>query len=128
MKYEFSFEKLEVWQTARMLVTDIYIITESFPDKEKFGLTNQMRRAAVSVCANLAEGASRISPKEQAHFTSIAYGSLIELLNHLIISSDLKFISEEKQNELREKIQPLSVKINNLRNKQLSIANNQVKS
>lgn len=121
MGYKFSFEKLEVWQTARILVTEIYKITEGFPEKERFGLTNQMRRAAVSICANLAEGATRSSAKEQAHFTSIAYGSLIELLNHLILSNDLAFITESRLNELREKIQPLSVKINNLRNKQLSV-------
>ncbi|CAN5862913.1 four helix bundle protein [soil metagenome] len=121
MAYQFSFEKLEVWQTARILVKDIYQLTENFPEKERFGLTNQMIRSAVSVCANLAEGATRSSSKEQAHFTSISYGSLIELLSHLIVSTDLKFMSEETLNEFREKIQPLSVKINNLRNQQLSL-------
>lgn len=121
MEYKFSFEKLEVWQLARILVKEIYQLTEKFPDKEKFGLTNQMRRSAVSVCANLAEGATRNSAKDQAHFSSIAYGSLIELLNHLILSNDLKFITEEELSLLREKIQPLSLKINNLRNKQVSL-------
>ena len=80
-----------------------------------------MRRAANSVCANLAEGGTRQSSKDQAHFTSIAYGSLIELLNHLIISNDLAFLEAEKLIELRAKIQPLSIKINNLRVKQLSL-------
>jgi four helix bundle protein len=121
MGYKFSFEKLDVWQMARILVKNIYQITENFPEKEKFGLTNQIRRAAISVCANLAEGATRSSSKDQAHFTSIAYGSLIEVLNHLIISADLEFINEEKLNDLREKIQQLSIKLNNLRNKQLSM-------
>lgn len=128
MEYKFSFEKLEVWQNARLLVTEVYQITEDFPEKEKFGMTNQIRRAAASVCANLAEGAARISAKEQAHFTSIAYGSLIELLNHLIISTDLKFITEDIQVRFREKIQPLSVKINNLRQRQIEAANKNVKS
>ena len=82
-----------------------------------------MRRAANSVCANLAEGGTRISSKEQAHFTSISYGSLIELLNHLIISNDLNFLEDEKLIELRAKIQPLSIKINNLRSKQMSFIN-----
>lgn len=128
MEYKFSFEKLEVWQNARLLVTEVYQITESFPEKEKFGMTSQIRRAATSVCANLAEGAARISAKEQAHFTSIAYGSLIELLNHLIVSTDLKFITEDIQVRFREKIQPLSVKINNLRQKQIETVGKTAKS
>ena len=121
MNYQFSFEKLEDWQTARLLVGDIYLVTRTFPESERFGLTNQMRRSANSVCANLAEGGTRQSSKEQAHFTSIAYGSLIELLNHLIISNDLAFLEAAKLDELRAKIQPLSIKINNLRVKQLSL-------
>ena len=74
----------------------------------------------IELCANLAEGGTRISSKEQAYFSSIAYGSLMEVLNHLIISNDLLFLEEGKLNELRAKIQPLSIRINNLRTKQLS--------
>ena len=120
MEYKYAFEKLEVWQNARSLVVDIYRITETFPDKERFGLTNQITIAAVSVSANLAEGITRISTKEQAHFTSIAYGSLIELLGHSILSCDLSYVDHQQLIELRAKIQPLSVKINTLRTKQLS--------
>lgn len=123
MEYKFGFEKLEVWQSARVLTTEIYSITQKFPDAEKFGITNQLRRASNSVCANIAEGCTRISAKEQAHFTSIAYGSLIEVLSHLIIATDLLFIKEDELNQLRSKIQPLSLKINNLRIKQLSVIN-----
>ena len=64
MNYQFSFEKLEVWQTARLLVGDIYLVTRNFPESERFGLTNQMRRAANSVCANLADGGTRQSSKD----------------------------------------------------------------
>jgi len=120
MGYKFSFEKLEVWQMARLMVKKVYQITENFPGKEQFGLTNQMRRAAVSVCANIAEGATRNSAKEQAYFTSIAYGSLLELLSHMIISADLNFISEEILVDFRATVQPLSVKINNLRTSQIN--------
>lgn len=123
MEYKFSFEKLEVWQTARIVVGNIYRITQHFPESEKFGLTNQLRRAATSVCANLAEGSTRSSSKEEAHFTSIAYGSLIEVLNHLIIANGLSFLEREILDELRSNIHPLSLKINNLRNKQLSVVN-----
>ena len=71
--YLFGFEKLYVWKEARILTVLIYELTEKFPDKEKFGLINQMRRASVSTGANIAEGSSRFSVKEQAHFYSISY-------------------------------------------------------
>lgn len=113
--YHFAFEKLEVWQEARKLVKEIYILTRQFPADEKFGLTSQIRTSAVSVCANLAEGCTRKSYKEQMHFSSIAYGSLIELLSHLILSEDLSFIQKQELEKLRSEIQPLSVRITNLR-------------
>ena len=121
--YQFAFEKLEVWQMSRALVADVYRITENFPEKEKFGLTNQIRRASTSVSANLAEGSARLSSKDRAHFSNIAYSSLIEVLSHLIISVDLKFAEQKDMEMIREKIAPLSLKINNLRKKQLSFIN-----
>lgn len=120
--YRFGFEKLEVWQKARKLTVEIYRLTEKFPEREKFGLTNQLRRASVSIGANIAEGATRSSAKEQAHFSSISYGSLMETMSHLIISVDLNFITEEDLLLLRNMIQSLSLKINNLRNTQLANA------
>jgi four helix bundle protein len=121
--YQFGFEKLDVWQEARKLTTDICKLTEKFPEKEKFGLTNQIRRSVVSIAANIAEGTTRFSAKEQAHFSSISYGSLIELISHLIVSLDLGYVTQEELELLRNKIQPLSLKINNLRNTQLAKAN-----
>ncbi|HMU10828.1 MAG TPA: four helix bundle protein [Ferruginibacter sp.] len=120
--YRFGFEKLEVWQKARKLTVEIYRLTEKFPEREKFGLTNQLRRASVSIGANIAEGATRSSAKEQAHFSSISYGSLMETMSHLITSVDLNFITEEDLLLLRNMIQSLSLKINNLRNTQLANA------
>ncbi len=113
--YVFGFEKLEVWQDARKLTVLIYAVTEKFPDKEKFGLTNQMRRASVSVGANIAEGSSRFSAKEQAHFYSISYGSLMELMSHLFTSLDLGYLNMEEFGKMKIIIQTLSLKINNLR-------------
>lgn len=118
--YQFGFEKLEVWNDARKLTVEIYRVTEKFPEREKFGLTNQLRRASVSVAANIAEGTTRLSAKEQAHFSSISYGSLMEVLSHLITSVDLNFITPEELVLFRNMIQPLSLKINNLRNTQLA--------
>jgi four helix bundle protein len=118
--YQFGFEKLEVWHAARKLTVEVYKLTETFPEREKFGLTNQLRRASVSVAANIAEGSTMSSAKEQAHFSSISYGSLMETMSHLITSVDLGFISEEALLLMRNIIQPLSLKINNLRNTQLA--------
>jgi four helix bundle protein len=98
-------------------------LTEKFPEKEKFGLANQKRRSAVSVGANIAEGSSRFSAKEQAHFYSISYGSLMELMGHSFTALDLKYISTEELEKIKNIIQPLSLKINNLRNTQLAKAN-----
>jgi four helix bundle protein len=119
MKYQYYFEKLDVWQLARVLIKEIYLITNKFPVDEKFGLTSQIRRASVSVASNLAEGSSRGTKKDQAHFTTMAYSSLMELLNLLIISSDLDLIEEEKYEELRARVQEISNKLNALRKSQL---------
>lgn len=115
---EYSFEKLECWKHARLLAKWIYEITEKFPSAEKFGLTSQMQRAAVSIAANIAEGTSRKSPKDQAHFSTIAYGSTIELLNHLIIASDLNFVSTEIYEHGRMLIEKQTLLIAGLRKSQ----------
>ena len=117
--YQFSFEKLEVWQLARKLAADIYKRTASFPGEEKYSLTSQIRRSAVSVSANIAEGTTRSTAKDQAYFTTISFSSLMELFNHLIIASDLGYISEGELAEYRQKIQPLSVKLSNLKASQI---------
>ncbi|MEJ7626506.1 MAG: four helix bundle protein [Ferruginibacter sp.] len=91
----YSFEKLECWQHARHLANWVFVTSKSFPQDEKFGIISQMRRATVSIASNLAEGSSRLSKKEQSHFSTISYSSTIELLNDLIISLDLNFLSQE---------------------------------
>ena len=118
--YIYSFEKLEVWQKARLLVKMIYKITIDFPSEEKFGLTSQIRRAAVSVTCNLAEGSSRTSNKDQAHFTQLSYSSLMEVLNLLIVLNDLAFIDQNNLKELRNTIEEISNGLNALRRYQLS--------
>jgi four helix bundle protein len=108
----FSFEKLEIWQLSRMLSIKIYKITSEFPKEELYGLTSQLRRAAVSVSSNIAEGNSRLSQKDKAHFIEVAFSSLMEIMNQLIISKDLDFITEEELNTFRKDIGELSNKIN----------------
>jgi four helix bundle protein len=77
----FNFEKLDVWQEAIRFADLIYELTTTFPEQERFGLTNQMRRAAVSISSNIAEGSSRLSRVDFARFVEIATGSLFEVLS-----------------------------------------------
>lgn len=120
--HTYSFEKLEVWKEARQLVVWVYKITNSFPKEEKFGLIMQIRRASVSVVSNLAEGSARRSAKDQAHFSQIAYSSLVEILTQLIIAGDLSFINDDIITEGRIKIEALTIKVAALRNAQLAKA------
>lgn len=87
------FKELEVWKQSREFCSDIYAVTSSFPEAEKFGLTNQLRRAAVSIPSNIAEGASRTSNKDFSRFLEIAIGSAYEIETQLLIASDLGFIN-----------------------------------
>lgn len=115
----YSFEKLTVWEDIRALNKIIYALTTSFPDQEKFGLVTQMRRASISIGSNLAEGSSRTSSKDQAHFYQIAYSSLIEVLSQLVVSYDLKLINNEDYNKVRNQIEKISFKLNALRKSSL---------
>ncbi|MCL5030978.1 MAG: four helix bundle protein [Bacteroidetes bacterium] len=120
MEYQFGFEKLKVWQSSRELVVSIYKITNTFPKEERYCLVDQIRRAIISVASNLAEGSSRISSKDQAHFTNLAYSSLMEVLNQLYIANDLNYISEEIFAKLKGKISEISNQLNALRKSQLN--------
>lgn len=88
------FGNLLVWQRSRRLAAHLYQVTESLPKSEQFGLTSQIRRAAVSVPTNIAEGRSRLGPRGFLHFLEIARGSLAELETLLIISADIGLISD----------------------------------
>ncbi len=111
----YSFEKLNVWQEARILAQEIYRGTSNFPPEEKFGLVMQLRKSAVSVCSNIAEGTSRQSKRDQSRFYEIAYGSLMELLNQCIISSDLGFTDQKQIVEFRDVIDRVAFKLSGLR-------------
>jgi len=91
------FEDLSVWQKAHQLVLQVYRITGSFPAEERFGLSSQMRRAAVSVPANLAEGFKKRGVKDKLNFYNIAQGSLEELRYYLILSKDLGYLSDNHE-------------------------------
>lgn len=91
-----DYQELEVWKNSIELTVYIYKTTEMFPDTEKFGLTNQMRRCAVSIASNIAEGHARNSDADFMRFLRISYGSSAELGTQLLIARRLEFISEEE--------------------------------
>ena len=114
----YSFEKLECWQHARQLAVWVYTITKSFPTEEKFGIISQMRRAAISIASNIAEGTSRKTSKDQSHFSTISYSSTIELLNDLVIANDLGFLTSDMYSAGRERIEKQTLLIAGLRKSQ----------
>lgn len=89
---QFRFQKLNVWQNARALSGEIYAVTKTFPRDEQFGLTSQLRRAAVSISTNIAEGSGRNSDPDFAHFLEIAYGSTMEVASLLYVATDASLI------------------------------------
>lgn len=95
-----SFRDLETWKAGHKLVIEIYKITKTFPSFEIYGLSDQMRRCAVSITSNIAEGFSRFSVKEKLQFFRISAGSITELQNQLIISKDINYLTESIFNNL----------------------------
>ena len=107
-----KYTELDVWKQARALASMIYEITTSYPKAEQFGIISQMRRCAVSVPSNIAEGCGRQRTKETIQFLNISRGSLYELETQLYISKDLSFINEEQLNTCLQKIESLGKLIN----------------
>jgi len=107
-----QFKELEIWKRSRLFCSDIYLITSKFPSDEKFGLTNQLRRASVSIPSYIAEGSSRNSNKDFSRFLEIAIGSAYEVETQILISNDLGLINskdlDKLTNELNEIIKMIS--------------------
>jgi len=95
---------LDVWKKSVDFVTDVYQITNTFPNHELYGIVNQIRRAAVSIPSNIAEGAARKHKKEFVHYLHVALGSMAELETQLIISQKLNYLDEKKFTELNGKL------------------------
>jgi len=115
----YSFETLDVWKEARKFAVKVYKVTKKLPPDERYSLVSQMRRSGISISSNLAEGSSRESFKDQARFSEISFGSLMELLNHFIHCYDLEFISENELIDLRMDIDLIGYKLDGLRKSQL---------
>ncbi|MFN2482269.1 MAG: four helix bundle protein, partial [Pyrinomonadaceae bacterium] len=111
-----SFRDLRVWQAGMTLVEQVYRLTQSFPSQETYGLTNQMRRAAVSVPSNIAEGHTREHTKEYLHHISMAQASLAELQTQIEIASRLHYASPEVAKNVLEQSAALSRQLYALRN------------
>lgn len=109
-----SFTDLLAWQEGHKLVLKVYEITKQFPKEELFGLTNQIRRATVSITSNIAEGFSRTSTKEKLQFYGTAKGSLTETQNQLLIARDVEYIDEEKFKEIADQSVTVSKLLNGL--------------
>ena len=107
-----SFTDVIAWQKGHALVLDIYKMTNIFPPSEQFGLSNQLRRAAVSVTSNIAEGFSRKSYKEKVRFYYMALGSLTEAQNQLLVAKDVGYINKKQFDDIAAK----SVEINKITN------------
>lgn len=97
----FSFENLEAYKSARILVRDIYRLQQKFPKYETYALGDQIRRSASSVTSNIAEGSGRNSYKEKSHFIEIAYGSLMEAFSQLQIAQDLGYLTQDDIDVIR---------------------------
>jgi four helix bundle protein len=100
-----DFRKLEVWQVAHKLALDVYRVTKAFPSDERYGLTSQLRRAASSIGANLAEGCGRGSDIDFARFVQIAMGSASEMEYHLIMACDLEYLEMTTHQQLEVEVQ-----------------------
>ena len=112
-----NFRKLDIWIKSVGLVTGIYRLTNTFPNHERFGLTSQMQRAAVSVPTNIAEGSAKSSNKDFARFIEISIGSLLELETELLIAFNLQYIDLDKYNTFQHQIIELQKMITGFKNR-----------
>ena len=110
---KFKFQNLEVYQLSRNIVKETYVTTNNFPEKEKFSLSSQMNRAAVSIPSNIAEGYSRYNTTEKIRFLNISYSSLMELVCQYQLAMDLGFITKDNYESFADSAHELSVKITN---------------
>lgn len=109
-----NFRELEVWKEARILVKEVYLLTKSLPDSEKYGLVSQINRCVISIPANIAEGCAKNSQKDFVRFLQISLGSIFELETHLILCVDLDFIQKDTASVTIQKIQILQKRISSL--------------
>ena len=109
-----NFKELEVWKESRVLTKDVYLLTNSLPQDEKFGLISQIRRCVISIPSNIAEGAAKDSQKDFLRYLQISLGSIFELESHLILCLDLGMLSKEQMENHLENIERIQKRISSL--------------
>lgn len=114
---EYSYQTLNVYKDAKASVVEVYQLLKQYPTEERYALCDQIRRAAISITSNIAEGMSRYSDKEKAHFLEIAYASMMEVESQLDISVDLEYINKEQFVAVAEKIKSVGKQLSALRGK-----------
>lgn len=102
-----NYKELQVWERSHKLTLEVYRLTKYFPKEELFGLVSQMRRCAVSIPANIAEGCGKNSEKDLLRFLQISLGSLMELDYYIILAKDLEYISNDKSSQMSEELTQL---------------------
>ena len=112
----FQFESLTAWIKAKELTLSVYRLVAKFPQHEQFALSSQIRRAAISIPSNIAEGSGRISMKEKAHFVEIAFGSLTETYCQLLLAVDLGYIATAELEAIKSQFSDTSRLMSDLRN------------
>ena len=124
MKYIRPYKTLEVYTEAKALVLQVYALLQKFPKEEQYALCDQLRRAAISIPSNVAEGLGRMSEKEQLRFIEIAYGSLMEVETQLDLACDLKYITPNDIEGVMELIDHEARLLSGLRSHRLKSAHN----
>lgn len=120
----FLYEKLDVWNYAMDFVTEVYELLNSFPTSENFVLNSQIKRAAISIPSNIAEGSGRVSVKEKIHFIDIANGSLYEVLCQLKIANQLGYIQNDNYVDIKNKATRIAMMLGGLRRSYSTIMTN----
>ena len=116
---KYNYKDLDLYKAAKELVLSVYALLRKFPKEEQFALCDQLRRAAISIPSNIAEGSGRTSAKDQAHFFEIAFGSLMEIECQLDIACDLGYISNEELESLNAQIARVAAMLSGMRRKLL---------
>ena len=112
----FAYRKLDVYANIKKYVADIYQLLQKFPNEERFAMCNQLRRAAVSITSNIAEGMGRFSDKEKLHFIEIAFGSLYETMSQIELALDFNYITQNEFVNMEEQVVVISKMLSGLRN------------
>ena len=115
MRGLFSYRKLVVYQHSRRYVKTLYLLMKKFPAEEKYALCDQIRRAAVSITSNIAEGMGRVSEKDKLHFIEFAFGSLYETMSQIEIALDLEYITQEEYNDVEYQVTQIARMLSGLR-------------